>query len=1092
MNRYTCFLLTAVLFAAGGLEGQTTFATITGSVTDPTGAAIPGATVVATHTATNSQTTAQSNDAGIYTLAQLREGQYSVRAKASGFKEFVATNVDLVSRDYRRLDVVMEVGSVETAVEVRAGATLIETETARIDDTKTAEMLKSIPLNTRGIWAFLSLSPGVLQSGTGSTIRFAGSRSNQSHWAIDGITFSDGVDETQIGPLANYIESYQEIKMDIANNTAEFGTIGQVTLISKSGTNDFHGNIFDYYSTPWFRARNPFALARNTGVGHTPGGAIGGPVLIPKLYNGKDKTFFFFSFETGRGSPNTVLINPTVPLPSWRTGDFSALATPVRDPLTGQQFPGNRIPANRLNQTAIKLQDRFYPLPNFGDTSTLIAQNYRENKIQPFAPSDYWTLRGDHRFNDKNAIYGRFTLQDVSLRSWQSNLPTVGQHFQHRYNRAFAFSYTHSFTPTMMNEARYGFAFNNNTIDAPFNGNQYVQEMGLVGLAPNLPNVGGLLKINWTGLALQNITSSDFRNPGFLNFLQEYQDHVSWFRGRHNIKFGMNLTRVVWDDGAAGPNTFGTISFSNRYTNHPYADFLLGLPSTADRNFPFVEVNRLRWQYDFFFQDDFKITPRLTLNLGARYDYHPVWRERNGRSSMFDIGSGKIIIPDGTSNLVSPLFPKGYVDIVEASSAGLNGSTIINSDRSNIMPRVGLAWRPWGNETVLRSGFGIFYDVVPRALTQGGLPFVLSEPTFNNPADSPQIVLPRVFPASTGAGPSTVSIPAAVNSDIQIPYSMQYNFTLEHSRWDTGFRASYIGTNTRQGDWGYNINSPVPDNRPFVDKPRMFPNYPGINYFTNGAGHQYHSFTGEVERRFAQGLYLQGSWTWARDIGDLERGGISENPFDRSRERAVWLDIPTHRTTINWIYQLPFGKGKPFASNVGRGMNLVVGGWELSGIYSYYSGQFLTPTWSGPDPTGTAFTGSRTPATVTIRPDLLRDPNLPADQRTVTRWFDTGAFAAPAVGRFGTSAKGVIKGPDVNVWHVGFFKNFIFGERAPRLRWELTGTNFFNHPNYSNPVTLITNAATVGTISGVGGVNGSSTGDQPGARSFRMGFRVDW
>jgi hypothetical protein len=224
----------------------------------------------------------------------------------------------------------------------------------------------------------------VLQAGTGSTIRFAGSRSNQSHWAIDGITFSDGVDETQIGPLANYIESYQEIKVDIANNTAEFGTIGQVTLISKSGTNEFRGNLFDYYSTPWFRARNPFAPARATGVSHTPGGSVGGPVFLPKLYNGKDKTFLFFSFETGRGSPNTVLLNPTVPLASWRTGDFSALGTPIRDPLSGAPFPGNRIPANRLNQTALKLQERYYPLPNFGDTSTLIAQNYRENKDPAF------------------------------------------------------------------------------------------------------------------------------------------------------------------------------------------------------------------------------------------------------------------------------------------------------------------------------------------------------------------------------------------------------------------------------------------------------------------------------------------------------------------------------------------------------------------------------------------------------------------------------------------------------------------------------------------------------------------------------------
>jgi hypothetical protein len=271
----------------------------------------------------------------------------------------------------------------------------------------------------------------------------------------------------------------------------------------------------------------------------------------------------------------------------------------------------------------------------------------------------------------------------------------------------------------------------------------------------------------------------------------------------------------------------------------------------------------------------------------------------------------------------------------------------------------------------------------------------------------------------------------------------------------------------------------------------MFPQYPGISYFTNGAGHQYHGFTAEVERNLAQGLYLQASWNWARDIGDLERGQTSENPYDRARERAVWADIPTHRFTANWLYQLPFGRGKPFGSGMSRGLDLAFGGWEVSGIYSYYSGQFLTPTWSMPDPVGIAFTTSRAAPLVTIRPDHLRDANLPADQRTVQRYFDTGAFAAPPVGRFGTSAKGVIKGPNVNVWHVGFFKNFVINEHF-RFRYEATATNFFNHPNYSNPGTVINAAAGAGVISGVGGVNGASTGDQPGARAFRMGLRFEF
>jgi hypothetical protein len=260
------FIIVLLLSLGSMAQAQTTFATITGTVTDATGAVVPSVKVTARNAATGIETSTQSNEAGIYTLAQLKEGAYTLIARGAGFKEFVVQKIDLLARDYRRIDVALEVGTVDTRVEVSAGATLIETETARISDTKTADIMKAVPLNTRGIWAILSLAPNVLQAGTGSTIRFAGSRSNQAHWAIDGTTMSDGVDETQLGPLANYIESFQEIKMDIANNTAEFGTIGQVTMISKSGTNDLHGNVFDYYSTPWFRARNPFAPTRGTGL----------------------------------------------------------------------------------------------------------------------------------------------------------------------------------------------------------------------------------------------------------------------------------------------------------------------------------------------------------------------------------------------------------------------------------------------------------------------------------------------------------------------------------------------------------------------------------------------------------------------------------------------------------------------------------------------------------------------------------------------------------------------------------------------------------------------------------------------------------
>jgi hypothetical protein len=1087
-NRIAAALLAVFLLAAFPAAAQTTFAGITGTVTDQNGAVVPSAAIEATHIQTNYKYSVQSNDVGVYTLSQLREGAYTLRAKASGFQEYVAQDVALVARDLRRIDIQLRVGSVETVIEVKGGATLIETETARIGNSKGADTLNALPLNTRSLYDFLGLTPGVIGAGGGqATRRFAGSRVNQSDQSIDGVTVSNGFDGTQISPLVGYIGSFQEVRVDLANNTADMGAIGQVTVISRSGTNEFHGSAWDYYSTPWFRARDPFALARGTGVNHAPGFQVGGPIRIPGVYNGRDRSFFFFSFETSRGSAVQQLLNPSVPLATWRRGEFGSVA--IRDPNNGNApFTNNTIPASRINAVSQKIQDRFYPLPNFGNVNAFSSQNYREQLTRPFDPNTYYTFRGDHRFSAKTFAFGRWTWNRSHSRAYESNLPAVGRRWQTRDTRALASSVSHTFSPSLISETRFGITYNDNPLHGPLLGREIVQDLGLVGLADNLPDINGVLNVNFTGTAITGLTQSAWRHPGFKNYVQQYQQHVNWFRGRHSLKAGFILTRVRFEDNQANNNLFGNVTFTANFTGHTYGDFLLGIPTSAARAFPPVLIGRTRWSQDWFVTDDYKVTPTLTLNIGVRYEWHPGYSEDRGQQAVFDINTGKIVVPDGALNGVSPLVPRGYVDIVEASSAGLPGKTLVRTDRNNIAPRFGLAWRPFGPDTVFRAGYGIFYDVVPRAVGAGGSPFVINEPTHTNPTNAPTVIFPRVFPTAS-AGLTTIGLPAGTRPDLRDPYSMQYNFTIEHQRWDTGFRISYIGTNTRQGQWGYNINQPVVDNRLFVDKARRFPNYPGITYIDNGAGHQYHSLAIEVTRKMANGLYYQLGWTWARDIGDLDRGASGEDAYDRRRERAVWLDIPTNRPSANVIYELPFGKGKQFLSNAGRAVQAIAGGWDVSGVFSYYSGQFLTPQWTGPDPTGTAFTASRTPAQVTIRPNHLRDANLEDSARTTNRWFDPAAFAAPTPGAFGSAAKGVIKGPNSNVWHLGLAKTFTLYERA-RLRWDLIAANAFNHPNYANPATNITQAAQVGVITGVAG--DVAVLDQSGPRRFRMGLTVEW
>ena len=1087
----------AVAFLCNPAHSQTTFATITGTATDSSGAIVPNVTVKAINVETNVQNETKSNSAGVYNIPQLKEGKYKVLAQAAGFKAFLAQNITLDVRDLRRVDIILQVGDVGTTVEVSAGATLIETETARVSDTKTAEVMKSLPLNSRGMYVFLATVPGLIATTDGFT-RFAGSRANQSGWAVDGTTMNDGVEGSNVGPLANYIESFQEIKIDMANNTAEFGMVGQVTIVSKSGTNKLRGSIFDYYITPYFRARNPFALQRQPGLFHTPGMSVGGPVLIPKVHDGRNRTFFFVSYETSIGSTQSNVLNPTVPTALWRGGDFSTVPGAIYDPNSNLPFANNRIPANRLNPVSLKIQDRFYPLPNFGDPNIFASQNYRETKSRDWDGNKYWIARFDHKFSNHDSIYGRYTFYRGLNRPYEGNLPNIGQRVNQRDVRSATISETHIFTPTLMNEIRWGFLLNNNPIAGPINGPQLVKDLGLTGLAPDLPDISGLLKVNWTGLGLAPITQIDYANPGYRNHGEDLQDHVSWFRGRHTFKFGFNLSRAEWDDLAANANLFGNVNFSNRFTSlnragavggSAYADFLLGIPSSVARAFAPLEADRNRWQYDLYAVDDFKLSNKITLNLGLRYELHPPWREVNNRLALFDIGTGKVVVPDGMAAKISPLFPTGFLNVVEASSVGLPSSTLIRADKNNFAPRFGIAYRPWGNKTVIRAGYGIFFDMAPRPVTMSGLPYLLNEPAYTNPAANPDVIFPRVFPASNPNAPST-GIPAAVNTNLLIPYSMQYNVTIQHQAFDTGFRLSYIGTNSRKVDYAYDINAPLPDARSYISKPRLFPAYPSISYYTNGAGHQYNGLTAEANRHFAKGLYYQASWTWARDRYDLERGEVPENPYDRQRERAVAMGIPTHRINMNFVYQLPFGKGRKFGGGP-RLLDAIVGGWELSGVYSRFSGQFLTPLWSGPDTTGTAFTTSATAPIVSRRPDVIRDPNLPSDQQTVQRWFDVGAFTAPKAGQFGNAAKGIIKGPGTNVFSSGLAKSFIVKERV-KLRAEMTGTNIFNHPNWSNPAVVVNALQSAGVISGVGGVNGGATGDAPGVRVFRAALRLEF
>ncbi|MBI1353480.1 MAG: hypothetical protein GC160_03980 [Acidobacteria bacterium] len=1084
-----CFLVgftILVALAALPARAQTTFATITGTITDQSGAAIPGAEIEITQIETNYVYSTVSNESGQYTVANLRDGSFRLNARSPGFQDFQVDDIVLTGRQTRRIDVSLVVGAVDTVIEVTAGASLLETESAAIADTKDREVLRALPLTLRRAWDYFTLTPTVERTSSWH-ISIAGSHNNQSVAAIDGTPINAADGGTGIGPLMDRTESLKEMRIDMAQGSADQATPGQVTLISRAGSNDFHGALSDYYSTPAFRARNTFQNTRSTVRSHLLTLSAGGPILIPKIYNGRDKTFFFFTYEGNFGSAGQAAFNNGVPLQSWRNGDFSNVGQAITDPFNGgATFANNMIPSSRLNPVAKAIQDQFYPLPNFGDGQSFTTNNYRElrNTIRP--PNPQITSRFDHRISNSDFFYVRWTAVRWNLNTFDTTAPTITEMRPRSRNMdAITAAHTHTFSPSVMNEFRYGFTRQDFPQEAIINGPDVVNSLGLQGLAPDLPDVGGIHRVAFQGLGITELSVTDACKPCSRHRIHNFTNNVNWYRGDHSFRFGWFGSYSQNSDLRQAATIFGRTTYSNRFTGFAYSDFLLGTPTTMERAFTSIGRDNSRWSHAAYFTDEWKVLPKLTVTMGLRWDMYLPWTESNNQMAIFDIDAGDVVVPDGALAKVSPALPTGFVPIVEAGQAG-RPNTLVKTDWDNLAPRFGVAWRPFGEKTVLRGGFGVYYDTAPWQPSSGAAPFVLNEPAFTNPQDSP-LVLPTVFPAGGGGSQRTFTLPDGIRANLQMPYTLQYSATVEHQRWDTNFRLSYTGTGTRQGIYRYNVNQPAPDDQLFINKARRFTAYPDILYTDNGAGHQYHGMTFEVERRMKKGLHFQGYYTWAKDIGDLERGQSPENALNRARETTNWERMANHRVTSNVIWQLPVGNGRKWLQDMHPVADAVFGGWELSGIYTYETGRWIQPLWTGPDPTGTRFTTNATRPNVTLRPDALRDSRL--DNPTPDQWFDPSAFAAPGIGRFGTAGKYIILGPGTNVLHGSIAKHFMVKERV-RIRLEMLASNALNHPNYQDPDTNISQLGSVGRITQT--VDRNIKLDSAITRELQAQIRIEW
>lgn len=1086
------------VLCAGMVEAQTTFGTIRGRVIDPTGAAIPNTSVQVTNTGTNISRTVAANASGSYEAGYLQPGTYTVTMEAAGFKRFVSENLVVSANAIVLVDGKLEVGELSSSVTVEGGAPLIATETATITDIKTQEQYLKSPMNLRGNWDsylynFMSLVPGAQPTQNGFSISFSGSRYTMNNFTVDGITTNSTLYGNQVGPANPSMDFIQEVKVDVSGNSAEFGAPGYVSVVTKGGGNQIHGSAFWYYNSAGFNARNPFQSRVAFSVLNDYGFTVTGPIV-------KNKTFFSGGVE-GFNQRTSAEFNLNLPTDPMRGGNFAGLKNAsgqllnvvVKDPFTDIPFPDNVIPASRLNSAALKTQERFYPRVNYGDPNS-VAGNFRDQAKQALRKEQV-DVRIDHQFSARNSLFGRFDAMRAPNGTWEGNLPTVGPRVQRRQTRNLVVSDTHTFSPSVINEARFGLIRGYNPYSGPVDGPTVVKEMGLTNLPADLPEVQAIPTVSISNY--QTISQISYQRGAEMIF--QWQDNLSWIKGNHTLKFGGEVWHNWGQDFGQSPaSAYGSISFTGNYSGYSYADFLLGIPRSASRTAAgFVLLTSTNNDKFLFVQDDYKATPRLTLNFGLRYELNPPYVESGDRLYSFNPFTGKMVVPNAKSQgaLYSGFVNSNLVPIVTAADAGLPERTLAYTDRNNFAPRFGFAYKLTSdNKTVLRGGYGIFYDTFTGSLWRGllGGPYNGSESSPVNTITNGQALWmwPDMFPrVLTQSGTASMS---GTDPRISNPYVQQWSLTFERELWDMGLRAAYVGSKTHQLLAQRNLNQLYPSTTAYSPTRRLYPQLSSANWRANGLSAFYNGVTLSADRKYRGGLQYQFAYTWAKNLTDShsegESGWSAQNAYDFGPEWADHAYTRRHRFVLNAMWDLPAGKGRKYLQN--GVLSQVLGGWTITTFGVFQTGMYFTPSFATYDTANIGTSGGR--------PDRIADGNL--DNPTLTRWFDTGAFRVPGdadgdgrpdvnVGRFGNSALNILRGPGTRSVNMGFFKSFALKERF-RVQAEATFTNFFNHPNYAIPASSIN--------SGSGGLITQTQNQQysahegSGPRTTRFGLRLDF
>ena len=1063
----TCGVLATLPVVA---TAQSVSGTILGTVTDASGAVMADAKVTVVNEGTGLTRSVTSDANGEYVIPSIPTGRYTVMAEVAGFKTLALSNIELGVDQRARIDLKLEVGALTESVTIEAVSPLLQTSSSELGTTVKSEQIQAMPLNGRNFVSLTRSVPGVLRGIPGANIDGAGSlawrasasfsangqRTRDNNFMLDGVDNNETWLQTVV--IFPSVDALDEFKLQTSTYSAEFGRSlgGVVNLQIKSGTNLMHGSGFEFHRNDAFDANNFFnnraGRAKPTFEQNQFGGTLGGAIF-------RDRTFFFGAYQGHRENLGHTFLS-TVPSTAMRSGNFSELTRVIYDPTTGQPFPGNIIPSERIDAVARNILTQLYPEPNLpGSRNATTGQtidNYLINPIKQRQDNQF-DVKVDHNLSVNNRFFTRYSfqkthrIQPATLAHGDAGA-TFGAGEGNIKGQSLAFNDTHTLSSRWLNEFRFGWSqikFLMTPIDY---GTNPAAAVGLPGINLN-ESTSAMTQLNFQNI--RNLGANS--NQPLITNQNDFQlfDNVTWSTGKHTLKMGGSLTlrsrEILNADTIVGNFNFNNNMTSNcagqpagctvnSNTGFDVASFMLGFVNTKNRNlFDAKTYTEKRPEIAMYVQDDFRVSHKLTMNMGLRYDIYPPWIEVDNLQSNFDVTTGQFVIASDGAVL-------GGVEV---------GRYLQTYSKKNFGPRFGFAYDVTGNGSLLvRGGFGVFWNFSPGGTSSSkaqNQPFLQSTSLNANPtAYGVNLLLKDGLPLPPGVDPNRPASGATrsiFDRDFRDAYARQWNLNFQKSL-GTNYMAevAYVGSQGRQMVIKVDINQAPPVvgvtdanvNRPFI---RQAPGVRGLSQSKSIGELDYHGLLFKFQRRFANNFSFLNSYTFGKsmDFASDNEAGIT-NTYDLQYNRGPSDYDVRHTFSSSWIYEIPWAR------------NTLYGGWQLAGIFFLRGGLPLTVTQTQ----NVLSTGTGN------RPNRICDGRL--DNPTIDRWFDTSCFAqvTDTTGTYGDSGRGIIRGPGSFNIDASLIKNTRFGRLNTEIRIE--AFNLLNHPQFANPNTTIGNAQ-VGTIS---------------------------